>query len=69
MKKKIIQSIFTMIVNHNVIKEIQIIDTYKEVDNISMHKKHFVKYVIKIKTDYFDYTIDKRYSEFEKLYD
>ncbi|CAD8074468.1 unnamed protein product [Paramecium sonneborni] len=62
-------SIFSMIVNHNVIKDISIIDTYKEVDNISMHKKHFVNYVIKIKTDYFDYTIAKRYSEFEKLHD
>ncbi|CAD8067944.1 unnamed protein product [Paramecium primaurelia] len=62
-------SIFSMIVNHNVIKDISIVDTYKEIDNISMHKKHFVNYVIKIKTDYFDYTIAKRYSEFEKLYD
>lgn len=58
-----------MIVNHNLIKDVSIIDTYKEDDKISMHKKHYVKYVIKIKTDYFDYTIDKRYSEFEKLYD
>ncbi|CAD8159942.1 unnamed protein product [Paramecium pentaurelia] len=62
-------SIFTMIVNHNIIKDISIIETYKEVDKISIHKKHYVNYVIKIKTDYFDYTVAKRYSEFEKLYE
>ena len=58
-----------MIVNHQVIKDISIVDTYKELDKISIHKKHYVLYVIKIKTDYFDYTVAKRYSEFQKLYE
>lgn len=57
-----------MIVNHKLIRDISIIETFKEKDTVSMHKKHIVNYVIKIKTDYFDYTIPKRYSEFEKMY-
>jgi hypothetical protein len=51
------------------VKGIKIVEIYKEDDHESIFKNHIVNYVIEIKTDYFDYTIPKRYSEFEKLYE
>lgn len=58
-----------MILTHNVIKSIHIINTIKEKDTKSLTKKHIVNYVIEIKTDYFDYQINKRYKEFASLYE
>ncbi|CAD8064158.1 unnamed protein product [Paramecium sonneborni] len=63
------KELYALIVNHHMIKEIGIIKIYKEEDRTSILKNHIVNYVIQIKTDYTDYTIPKRYSEFEKLYD
>lgn len=57
-----------MIVTHNVIKRIQIVNIVKEKDTKSLTKKHVVNYVIQIGTDYFDYQILRRYKEFAVLY-
>ncbi|CAD8142337.1 unnamed protein product [Paramecium pentaurelia] len=61
--------LYSLIVNNHMIKDIGIIKIFKEEDRESIFKNHIVNYVIQIRTDYFDYTIPKRYSEFEKLYD
>ncbi|CAK73244.1 unnamed protein product (macronuclear) [Paramecium tetraurelia] len=63
------KDLYTLIVNNNMIKEIRIINVFKEEDRESIFKNHIVNYVIQIRTDYIDYTIPKRYSEFERLYD
>ncbi|CAD8057968.1 unnamed protein product [Paramecium primaurelia] len=63
------KDLYTLIVNNHIIKEIGIINFFKEEDRESIFKNHIVNYVIQIRTDYIDYTIPKRYSEFEKLYD
>ncbi|CAD8051047.1 unnamed protein product [Paramecium primaurelia] len=61
--------LYSLIVNNHMIKDIGIIKIFKEEDRESIFKNHIVNYVIQIRTDYFDYTIPKRYSEFEKLYE
>ncbi|CAD8068071.1 unnamed protein product [Paramecium sonneborni] len=63
------KELYALIVNNHMIKEIRIIKIFKEEDRESILKNHIVNYVIQIRTDYIDYTIPKRYSEFEKLYD
>ncbi|CAK75422.1 unnamed protein product (macronuclear) [Paramecium tetraurelia] len=63
------KDLYSLIVDQQMIKAIEIIETFKEEDHGSIYKKHIVNYVIQIKTDYFDYTIPKRYSEFEKLHE
>ncbi|CAK65733.1 unnamed protein product (macronuclear) [Paramecium tetraurelia] len=61
--------LYALIVNNHMIKEIRIVKIFKEEDRESIFKNHIVNYVIQIRTDYIDYTIPKRYSEFEKLYE
>ncbi|CAD8063378.1 unnamed protein product [Paramecium sonneborni] len=63
------KDLYALIVDQQMIKQIEIIEIFKEEDHESIYKKHIVNYVIQIKTDYFDYTIPKRYSEFEKLHE
>ncbi|CAD8067274.1 unnamed protein product [Paramecium sonneborni] len=68
-KEKQGKDLYALIVDQEMIKQIEIIEIFKEEDHESIYKKHIVNYVIQIKTDYFDYTIPKRYSEFEKLHE
>ncbi|CAD8152427.1 unnamed protein product [Paramecium pentaurelia] len=68
-KEKQGKDLYALIVDQQMIKQIEIVEIFKEEDHESIYKKHIVNYVIQIKTDYFDYTIPKRYSEFEKLHE
>ncbi|CAK76035.1 unnamed protein product (macronuclear) [Paramecium tetraurelia] len=68
-KEKQGKDLYALIVDQQMIKQIEIIEIFKDEDHESIYKKHIVNYVIQIKTDYFDYTIPKRYSEFEKLHE
>ncbi|CAD8127436.1 unnamed protein product [Paramecium sonneborni] len=62
------ETVYQLIFTHQVIKNIEIVSLSKEKDNISLHKKHIVHYVIQINTDYFDYQIQRRYKQFLELY-
>ncbi|KAM3134970.1 hypothetical protein pb186bvf_012970 [Paramecium bursaria] len=62
-------NIYELIKTHNVIKNINIVNTIKEKDTQSINKNHIVIYVIEIRTDYFDYQVYKRYKEFLTLYE